>query len=79
MDHKKVIIRTTIISVIIWILFYLIGSWINLFVVYCKLGASSCPSQWQMYLSYSIVLLPIIFAITLGINYLVEYLRKSQN
>lgn len=76
MGHKKVIIKTIVISVIIWFLLYLVGYWLNLFTIFCKLDIS-CPSQWQVYLNYSIVLFPIIFFLTLGVNYLIAYLRKS--
>ncbi|MFA5176216.1 MAG: hypothetical protein WC413_03075 [Candidatus Nanoarchaeia archaeon] len=73
MNHKKILIKTLIVSLIIWILLYFIGSYYRLFVIYCKEG-SRCFGQFGNYLTYSIFLLPIIFLLVLGTNYLLEYL-----
>lgn len=76
MEHKKIVIRTIIISIVLWILIYFVGSYYRLFVVYCKSGGR-CYGQFGNYLMYSILLIPFLFLIVLGINYLIEFLRNK--
>ena len=77
MNHKKVITRSVIIIIIAWILLYFIGGYFGLYLVMCKMG-SNCPTQFDIYLSYSWFTIPVLFLIILGVSYLIEYLKKKK-
>ena len=81
MNHKKVWIRSLIITIALWIVFAAVSLFLNIFVVLCKTCVQGfecyCPSELGLLLKFSSFAVPICFIIILGINYLVEWLRKK--
>lgn len=76
MNHKRVLIRSLISTAALWVLFYIIGAVFGLFQVMCKPGGD-CPSQFEIYLQFSLFLLPVMLAFAFAVNYAVELLRKK--
>lgn len=72
LNHKRVFIRTIISTIIFWIAFGVVGSLLGFWTVYCKVGGY-CPSPIEEYLYMYWIVLPIIFLISLGVNYVIEY------
>ncbi len=73
MNHKRIILASFIATVIAWLAMYAVGSSLRLFVVLCKSGVD-CPSGLDLFLSYSIILLPLLFLFVLGIAYLLSHI-----
>ena len=80
MKHLKILLRSVIITIIIWILMYFIGNYFRIFEAICNplVAGKSCPSQFDIYLLYSWFIIPILFILVLGINYLIEYLKSRK-
>ncbi|MBD3313003.1 hypothetical protein GF345_01015 [Candidatus Woesearchaeota archaeon] len=72
MNHKKTLIISIIVSIILWTAFYFIGAALRIFVLMCR--NKSCGSQLDNYLTYSIFLFPLFFVLILGLTYLISYL-----
>lgn len=77
MKHLKILLISAIITLIAWILLFFIGAYFRLFEAICK--QATCPSQFDIYLSlYSWFIIPILFLLILGINYLIKYFRNKK-
>jgi hypothetical protein len=76
MNHRNVWISTVILTIISWIIYHSIGTIKGTFVVYCTtvIGAGHCPSQFEIFLDKSLVVLPIMLIISAGISYFIGYL-----
>ena len=73
MSHRKILLASIIATIILWTAFYFIGSSLRIFIVMCKSGAE-CVSRLDMFLQYSIIMLPFTFLVVLGISYLLSHL-----
>ncbi len=76
MNHRVVWLRTILSAAAVWVIIYLAGLWAGYFRVVCFQG--NCPSQLEVYLGYSMILLPIIILLLAGINYLTEYFLSKK-
>jgi len=72
LNHKRVFVRTIISAIVFWVLFGIIGTLLSFWSVSCKSGGN-CTSGMGLYLIFSWIIFPIIFLISLGLNYLIEH------
>ena len=83
MNHKSVWIRAIILALIVWIVYYIVGGLSGWFTVFCNPGINppanwSCATMNDVFLRNSIIALPIILTISIGLNYLREFLIQPK-
>ena len=75
-NYLKIAGISLLITAIIELAFYIIGSFFNIFMVYCEPGYYECPSQFDMFISYLPFTAIPIFLITFVIYSLIRIWKK---
>lgn len=73
----KSIVISLLITLIIEVLFYVVGSWLHWFMVYCS-GWGKCPSSFEIFIGYLPYTATTIFLITILTYYLVKFVRRKK-
>lgn len=79
MDYKKIILWSVFITAAVWALFLVLGLIMGWFGPWCISGAE-CHGRAEIFLAYSMVLLPLWFLVVFGAVFLMHYFEhKKQN
>ncbi len=74
MDHRRIWMRSLAITLIWWIIYYIVGMLMGAFKHACSAG-STCQTAGELFLSQSRILLPTVFILVLGGSYLLAKIK----
>lgn len=77
MNHKKIILSSVIITVVLWFLVYLIGSQFYLFQAMCEQGIK-CSTQFEVYWRHFNWFILLGFLFMLSIGYIISAVKTRK-